>query len=336
VGQLAKVTTKKANLTKRETLSERSKEYGRAATAENSRLAYEADLKSFQTFCVEHGELALPALPQTVADYFTYLAETGKAVATIKRRAVSIGQSHALAGYESPVKHPVVRKVLQGIKRTHGSAQHKKTALTGEALPTALLAIDTCSLMGKRDKAIILLAFALAGRRSEVAALNVEDIEFRSTGLVVTLRKSKTDQEGQGREVGVPRLPHEGLCPVRAVEEWIAAAGGGTPLTHGPLFRVFALAGKGQEQQLSEKQIDGRAVAALVKRVTSKAGIKGDFSGHSLRSGFITTAASTKGVTEGDIQAVSGHRSVPQLRSYVQRANVLKDCPLSAMFGGAT
>jgi integrase len=332
VGQLAKVTTKKVNLTARQTLSERSKEYGRAATAENSRLAYEADLKSFQAFCADHGEQSLPALPQTVADYFTHLAETGKAVATIKRRAVSVGQSHALAGYENPVKHPVVRKVLQGIKRTHGSAQHKKTALTGEALPTALLAIDTRSLMGKRDKAIILLAFAMAGRRSEVAALNVEDIDFRSTGLVVTLRKSKTDQEGQGRQVGVPHLPHEGLCPVRAVEGWIAASG----ITHGPLFRVFALAGKGQEQKLSEKQIDGRAVAALVKRVTRKAGIKGDFSGHSLRSGFITTAASTKGVTEGDIQAVSGHRSVPQLRSYVQRANVLKDCPLSAMFGGTT
>jgi integrase len=274
-----------------------------------------------------NGFEAFPASAQTVALYVTELAAT-RTVSTIRRRVVSIAQAHKNAEHKNPVADPHVREILKGIANWKGTAQRKKTALTGDHLHDVLLTLDTETLAGKRNKALLLLTFACAARRSEIAALNVEDLRFEKSGLVVTLCKSKTDQEGAGREIGVPFVANEGLCAVRAVKAWIEAS----KIKSGALFRTFGLAGYGLERKLTKNRLAGNDIARLVKRVTGNAGISGDFAAHSLRAGFITTAASTKGVSEVDIARVSGHRSVTILRGYVRRANVFTDAPLAAMF----
>ena len=179
-------------------------------------------------------------------------------------------------------------------------------------------------LKSTRDRALLLLAFACASRRSEIAALDVADLCFDGRGLVVTVRRSKTDQEGEGREIGVPWIENHGLCAASAVREWLRAA----KIAEGPVFRSFA------RGVVTANRLDPKDVARIVKRATKAAGLAGDFGGHSLRAGFITTAAATKGVSEADIQRVSGHRSVAILRGYVRRATVFDDAPLAAIFGG--
>lgn len=329
---MSALVLKTTNLATVEQMVEQAKDFAHASKATATRRAYASDLSHFAAFCASINQPALPATPQTVALYITTLAEKF-AVATIKRRAVAIARQHkeygaAVAAYGEKIANPVadehVRAVLSGIVRTKGTAQRKKDALTSDPLRDALLTIDTSTLKGKRDKAILLLAFACASRRSELAALNVEDLRFEKSGLVVTIRRSKTDQSGAGREIGVPFVMNEGLCAAKAVKVWLTAAG----ITEGAAFRTFSFAG-----ELKENRIDGKDVARLVKRVAQKAGLNGDFAAHSLRAGFITTAAGTKGVSEVDIQRVSGHRSVAVLRGYVRRANVFESAPLSAIFG---
>jgi integrase len=334
----------------REQSVERAKRYARTSKADATRAAYAADLRDFAAYCAEHGEASLPASPQTVALYFSDLASTKSvlknprgrsgekveaSVSTIKRRMVAIAQAHKIAGHSNPVADPHVREIVQGIKRNKGSKQRKKTALTGNLLPEALRTIDADgiapTLKGKRDRAILLLTFATACRRSEIAALNVEDLRFEKAGLVVTIRRSKVDQTGEGREIGVPFLGDEQFCSVTAVKVWLEASGIKGGATQGvPLFRTFN-GGK----KLTANRIDPIDVARLVKRVTGKAGIDGDFGAHSLRAGFITTTASTKGVNEHDIRRVSGHRGNGEtFRGYIRKANILKDCPLSAVVFG--
>jgi integrase len=334
---------------------ERAKEYAHAAKAPETRRGYASDLRTFLAFCAEHGlGNTLPAAPQTVALYFAHLAEDGKAVATIRRHAVSIAVAHTIAGVIPPLANPVadphVRAILRGITRTKGTAQRKKTALTSDLLRDALHAIDEgdftggirdgstaggLTLMDLRDRAILLLTFAIAGRRSEVAALNVEDLRFEPSGLVVTIRRAKTDQSGAGREIGVPFVADRELCAVRAVKAWLTESKITSGAQGNALFRTFAIAGRGRPRTMTGNRIDGRDVARLVQRVTRKARLTGDFAAHSLRAGFITTAASTKGVSEVDIQRVSGHHSVTILRGYVRRANVFDDAPLAVIFGSA-
>ena len=321
-------------------LADAATEYARGAKSKNTRRAYASDLRDFDAFCRAHGVDSLPATPQTVALYLTHLASgvPASSVATIRRRMVSIAQAHkkALLGGvtpPNPVADPHVREIVQGITRSLGTAQRKKTALTADHLPSVILTMDTTTIKGKRNKAIVLLTFFCAARRSEIAALDIKDLRFEKSGLVVVIRKSKTDQTGQGREIGVPYVANKGLCAVRAVEEWLSAIPGYLPCD--PVFRTLALAGKGKVQSLTDRRIDPEDINRIVKMVTKKAGIKGDFGAHSLRAGFITTAASTPGVTESSIMGVSGHRSVMILRGYVRRANVFQDAPASAMFGAA-
>jgi integrase len=325
---------------------EQAKEYAKASQAENTQRAYKSDLADFTRYCEAHGFDPLPASPQTVALYLTDLSSTKSvrsnsgemveaSVATVLRRMVAIAQAHKRAGLPNPINDPHVRSIVAGIKRTRGTAQRKKTALTGDRLKEVLAAIEggPSTLKGKRDRAMLLLTWFTACRRSEIAALNIEDLRFERTGLVVTIRRSKTDQTGAGREIGVPRIADRELCATSAVTAWIAASGinhieGDTPQGNA-LFRSIDRHGN------IGARISPYDVARLVQRVTKSAGIDGDFAAHSLRAGFITSAASTKGVSEVDIQAVSGHRSITILRGYVRRANVFVDAPATAMFGSA-
>jgi integrase len=280
---------------------DRARDFAKASNAHATRKAYASDLRDFAAYCQRIGELALPADPAVVGTYLATIAETNS-VATIRRRMVAIAQAHKDAGAPNPVAHRDVQKVLAGIVRTKTVAQTRKDALTKDRLEEAVKALRA-DLKGQRDRALLLLTFACALRRAEAAALDVADLRYDARDLVVTLRRSKTDQEGQGREIAVPFVANSRLCAATHVRTWLEAAA----IVDGP--------------------------ARLVKRLTLAAGIEGDFAAHSPRAGFITSAAATKGVSEADIQRVSGHRSVAILRGYVRRANVFDEAPLTAILG---
>lgn len=317
---------------------ERAKQFGRNAQSANTRRAYAADRADFQAFCDRHGLSALPADPQTVALYVTHLAESGRKVATIRRHLVTIAHDHASRDLESPTRSKIVGKVMQGIARELGVAQTKKAALTSDLVRRALASTPVSApvfgidlqlfgsvpldLRGLRDRALMLLGFNLAARRSELAALDVADLAFGPKGLLVTIRRSKTDQLGEGVAIGVPTHPDQAIDPVSAVRAYLDAAA----LVEGPVFRTFDLRG-----QLTMNRIDGRDVARCVQRLCAAAGVEGDMAGHSLRAGFITSAAREKIGLER-IAAVSRHRNLDILRGYIRRADPFDD-PIQAAIG---
>lgn len=301
--------------------AETAKTYARNSRATATRRAYESDFRDFESYCTRNGLAVLPAVPQTVALYLAEIASRRK-VSTVRRRVVAIAQHHTLHGHAAPTADPIVREILKGIQRTHGIAPHKKTALTAELLKDVLHRLGD-SLRDRRDRALLLLTFAGGFRRSEVAGLEVADVRFEQRGAVVTLRRSKTDQVGAGREVAIPLLRTQALCPVHALRAWIEAAG----IVDGPLFRTFSMRG-----ELRENRIDGRDVARLVQRLTGQARLEGDFAAHSLRAGFVTSGAE-RGIAEASLQNVTGHRSATILRGYVRRATLFDDAPLPRIMG---
>ncbi len=205
----------------------------------------------------------------------------------------------------------------------------QKEALTLDLLRATLLTLqrERNALKATRDRALLLLGFAGAFRRSELAALDVGDLRFDRRGLTVTLRRSKTDQGGAGRDVAIPVVNIETLCPVRAMREWLERA----DVTEGAVFRTFSMPRRrGKQSQLQTQRIDAKDVARLVQRVARNAHLEGDFAAHSLRAGFVTSAAQ-KMVPEVDIQRVTGHRSIATLRRYVRRATLFEDAPLTTI-----
>ena len=314
---LATIATADLDLT-----AERAKEYGRSAKSGATQRAYAADLADFRAWCEAHGLSALPATSQTIALYLTSLADGGRKVATIRRRLAAIADLHAQHGIENPAHAKAVREIIRGIARELGTAPHKKAALTTDGLRAALRTIDAaCDLRAVRDRALLLVGFHGALRRSELAAIDVEDLRFERKGVVLTIRRSKTDQEAQGVEIGLPQHPDPAIDPVRALRSWLDAAG----IISGPVFRSFSMRG-----ELQDRRIDGRDVARILQRAAKDAGIDGDIGGHSLRAGFVTAAAKA-GVSIDRIAAVSRHKSVPVLLGYVRRANVLEDAPQLAI-----
>ena len=240
----------------------------------------------------------------------------------MRRRIFAIARQHALHCHPSPTADLIVREILSGIARTHGVAQRKKTALTAELLKDVLHRLDD-SLRCRRDRALLLLTLNGEFRRSEVAALDVADIRFEKRGAVVTLRRSKTDQVDAGRDVAIPQLRTEALCPVHALRTWLTAAA----IVEGPVFRTFSMRGG-----LQGHRIDGRHVARLVQRLTRRARLEGDFAGHSLRAGFVTSRAEC-GIADGSLKNVTGHRSAAMLRGYVRRATLFDEAPLARIMG---
>lgn len=315
-----------ASLPSLASIAERAHDYAEASRAASTRRAYAIDMADFGAFAGSYGAETVPASWQLIAAYATHMADRGLSIATIRRRMVAISQAHKTAGHDSPTAKKSVRDVIAGIARVKGVPPRRKDALSANLLRDAVLALSDGDLKAKRDRAIVLLGFAIAARRSELAALDVADLRFDSRGLVVTIRKSKTDQEGVGAEIGVPFIANEGLCGARAVRAWLDAA----DITAGAVFRTFS-----KRRVLQANRIDGADVARLVKRVTGLAGISGDFAGHSLRAGFVTSAAASPGVSEVDIMRVSRHRSVAILRGYVRRATVFEKAPLTSIFGAS-
>jgi len=290
---------------------ERARHYARESRAANTRRAYRADWADFTAWCQAHGKTALPAEPETVVLYLSDRADTLK-TATLQRRLTAISQAHKAADLDTPTADRTVRRVMTGIRRQNGTAQEGKApAVTREI--RAMVATLPPTLRGRRDRALLLLGFAGAFRRSELVSLDVGDVTPTDDGLIVHLRRSKTDQEGAGRQVGIPFGSRPDTCPVRAVRAWLAASGVG----EGPLFR-----GVDPHGHLSRERLSDKTVARVVKNAAKAAGLDPtQYAGHSLRAG-LATAAAQAGVAERVIMAQTGHKSLPMVRKYIREGSL--------------
>lgn len=282
------------------------------ATAPATRRAYATDWRDFATWCEARAVMSLPAEPTTVARYVADLDAQGRKVATIRRRVTAISVAHQARGHETPTRALVVRKVLSGITRRQGAAQDAKAPVLPDDLRLMIAELDD-TLAGRRDKALLLLGFAGAFRRSELVGLAVADLQFRREGLVVTIRRSKTDQEGEGAQLGIPKGRDRALCPVRAVESWLKASA----IVEGPLFRPIDRHGNIKAKALADVE-----VWRLVKRLAEAVGLDpADYGGHSLRAG-LATAAAAAGAEERDIMRQTRHKSERVMRRYIRGAKL--------------
>jgi integrase len=301
--------------------------YARAARSAHTRKYYASDWEQFADYCATHWVVSLPATPQTVAAYLASLS--GRfAVATIRRRVAAIAAQHKDAGFTAPTAHHVVESVVAGLARTYGTAPKRKAALTINQLKKMVDVIDDGSVRGMRDKALLLMAFAGALRRSEVVALNIEDLIFSAHGLKVMIRSSKTDQEKRGSEIAIPYSQNVQICAVRAMEVWLGVA----EIEQGAVFRSFALPrGRTVSTMLQSQRLSGVDLARLIKRSAAAIGLDPrEFGGHSTRAGFITSAA-VAGASEASIQRVSRHSSIAVLRTYIRHATIFDDSPFAKL-----
>jgi site-specific recombinase XerD len=297
-------------------LGRQAREFAAAAKAGNTLRAYQADWKDFQEWCDAHQVASLPANPETVALYLTDRAAT-LTTSSLARRLTTINRAHQAAGQPSPatMQNAVVSEVWKGIKRKKGTAQHGKKPFLTLDLRRIIAGLPE-DLQGVRDRALLLAGFAGGFRRSELAALCVEDLETTPDGLIVRLGRSKTDQEGQGRAVALPYGSDPLTCPVRALQAWLERAG----VTAGPLFRAVDRYGLAGDQALHAD-----SVGYLVKRAAGRAGFEtAEYAGHSLRAGLATQAA-MNGASELAIMKQTGHRSLNTVRKYIREGSLFRD-----------
>jgi site-specific recombinase XerD len=289
--------------------------YSADAKARRTVRAYEADWSTFSKWCSVAGLVALPATAEVVALYCAYRAQQGRKVATITRELAAISQAHKVANYPSPTTDAQVLETMKGVRRSLGVAQAQKAPVLIDDLRAMVTTLPE-TLLGRRDRALLVTGFAGALRRSELVALAVADLEFTAAGLVISLRRSKTDQEGEGRRIGLPCGRNAATCPVRSMRAWLDEAG----IKTGPVFRAVSRHGRVAGAALCD-----RAVALIVKRSAAAAGLDPSrFSGHSLRAG-LATAAAKAGKSERAIMHQTGHRSVVMVRRYIRNAGLFDD-----------
>jgi site-specific recombinase XerD len=290
------------------------REFIRASKAESTLRGYKSDWRHFCQWSEGHNIGVLPASPETVAAYIAECATYLK-VGSIQRRLNAIAEAHKAVGIESPTASGMVRNTLKGIKRTMGTATAQKTAALTDDI-RAMLETTDAGLIGLRDRALILLGFAGAFRRSEVVGLDVEDCVFSKDGLTVMLRRSKTDQTGHGRKIGIPYGSNPETCPVRVLQSWMEQAA----LSSGPVFRSINRHGRMQPCRLSPAD-----VARIVKKLAERAGLDAvKYAGHSLRAGHATSAA-IAGASERSIMQQTGHRSVQMVRRYIRDGSLFRE-----------
>ncbi len=294
----------------------------KSSKANNTLRAYKSDFKDFGSFCAKHGLNSLPSEPKIVSLYLTHLSKNSK-ISTLRRRLVSISMVHKLKGHYFDTKHPIIVENLMGIKRTKGSLQKGKKPILINHLK---LIVDVIGEQKKdeikklRDKSIILVGFGGGFRRSELVSIDHEDLEFVPEGLKITIKRSKTDQFGEGMIKGLPYFDNETYCPVLNLKKWLNIS----KIKSGPIFRRFA---KGSS--LTNKRLTDQSVVLLMKEYLKLANIENkDFAGHSLRSGFATVAAEA-GADERSIMAMTGHKTTQMVRRYIKEANIFKNNALN-------
>jgi len=290
--------------------------------ANNTFRAYKSDFKDFAAFCVKNGLSSLPTEPKIVSLYLTHLSKNSK-ISTLKRRLVSISMIHKMKGHYLDTKHPIIVENLMGIRRVKGSIQKGKKPILINHLKLIINTINeqnTKEIKKLRDKSIILIGFAGGFRRTELISIDYEDLEFVPEGLKIIIKRSKTDQFGEGMIKGLPRFTNEIYCPVKNLNKWLEIS----KIKSGPIFRRFT---KGLS--LSDKRLTDQSVVLLMKEYLNLAGVENkNFAGHSLRSGFATVAAES-GADERSIMAMTGHKTTQMVRRYIREANIFKNNALS-------
>ena len=291
--------------------------------ANNTVRAYKSDFNDFELFCVKNGFKSLPSEPKIVSLYLTHLSTKDCKMSTLKRRLVSIGVIHKLKGHYLDTKHPAIIENIMGIKRRKGSNQKGKKPILIRYLKEIINVIDQQDkeeIKKFRDRSIILIGFSGGFRRSEIVSLDYDDLDFVPEGLKVNIKRSKTDQFGEGFTKALPYFDSSQYCPVVSLKKWIEIS----KITTGPVFRRFVKGSK-----LSENRLTDQTVALLIKEYLNLVGIDSkNYSGHSLRSGFATSAAES-GVEERSIMAMTGHKSTEMVRRYIKDANLFKNNALN-------
>jgi site-specific recombinase XerD len=294
-----------------------------SSKANNTVRAYKSDFNDFSLFCAQNGFKSLPSEPKIISLYLTHLSIKDVKMSTLKRRLVSIGVIHKLKGHYLDTKHPSIIENIMGIKRRKGSIQKGKKPILINSLKSIIQVIDEQKkkqIKKLRDRTIILIGFSGGFRRNELVSLDYDDLDFVDEGLKISLKRSKTDQFGEGTVKALPYFNNIRYCPVLSLKKWIEIS----KINTGPLFRRFT---KGSN--LSENRLTDQTVALLIKEYLKQAGIDSkNYSGHSLRSGFATTAAES-GVEERSIMAMTGHKSTEMVRRYIKEANLFKNNALN-------
>ena len=289
----------------------------------NTIRAYRSDYKDFSAFCAKNAFKIFPAESKIVALYLTYLSSKGTKISTLKRRLVSISVIHKLKGHYFDSKHPIIIENLMGIKRKKGSFQQGKKPILINQLKAIINVIDndkTKEIKKVRDKTLILIGFGGGFRRNELVSINYNDMEFVPEGVKIIIRKSKTDQFGEGMLKGIPYFSNQNYCPVLHLKRWLKLSN----IKSGPIFRRFSKSFK-----LSENQLTDQSVPLLLKNYLDAAGIENkNYSGHSLRSGFATVSAES-GADERSIMAMTGHKTTQMVRRYIKEANIFKNNALN-------
>ena len=281
----------------------------KSSKALNTLRAYKADYKDFASFCFRNAFKPIPSEPKIISLYLTYLSKSCK-FSTLKRRLASISVIHKLSGRYIDTKHPMITENLMGIKRIKGSYQKAKKPILINELKLIVNVIDKDKNEENRfkNKALILIGFAGGFRRSELVAIVYEDVEFVSEGVKIFVKRSKTDQSGEGMTKGIPYFSNPDYCPVISLKNWIEKS----EIKSGKIF------------DMSDK-----SVALTVKKYTGIAGLDSNkYSGHSLRSGFATSTAEL-GAEERSIMAMTGHKTTQMVRRYIQEANLFKNNALN-------
>ena len=281
----------------------------KSSKALNTLRAYKADYKDFASFCIKNGFKPMPSEPKIISLYLTYLSKSSK-FSTLKRRLASLSVIHKLSGHYIDIKHPMITENLMGIKRIKGSYQKAKKPILIKDLKLIINAIDKDKNEKNRfkNRALILIGFAGGFRRSELVAILYEDVDFVSEGVKIFVKRSKTDQSGEGMTKGIPYFSNSNYCPVISLKNWIEKS----EIKSGKIF------------DMSDK-----SVALTVKKYTGIAGLDSNkYSGHSLRSGFATSTAEL-GAEERSIMAMTGHKTTQMVRRYIQEANLFKNNALN-------
>jgi site-specific recombinase XerD len=295
----------------------------KSSKAENTIRAYKSDFKDFSYFCTKNGFKSLPSEPKIVSLYLTSLSIKDIKVSTIKRRLVSIGVIHKLKGHYLDTKHPVIIENLMGIKRKKGNLQKGKKPILINQLKAIVNVINeekSENIKKFRDKTLILVGFGGGFRRAELVSIDYEDLEFVNEGVKIVIRRSKTDQYGEGMTKGLPYFSNPSYCPVVHLKKWLELSN----IKSGPIFRRFK-----KNFKLSNNRLTDQTVALLLKGHLATAGIENkNYSGHSLRSGFATVSAEF-GADERSIMAMTGHKTTQMVRRYIREANLFKNNALS-------
>lgn len=295
----------------------RTREYIADHIADSTKRAYATDYERFCAFCDHAGLQAMPAAPETLAMHIAVLADSGYTIGSIRRAVSGVAKAHEVAGQDNPRQHAAVRYALRGAARRLGDRPKQVDAISPQDLLQMLNATSGDDLRSVRNRALLTLGFAGAFRRSEIVDLNVEDLTPTEQGYRVLIKRSKTDQEGKGREVGIPKGDYPKTCPVRCLNQWIAVSG----IESGPLFAGITRDGK---EVAYGHRLSPRTVARTVQRAASLAGLDGWFAGHSLRAGLVTAAARA-GKAAHVIQGQTGHKSIDMIMRYIRREGLFDE-----------